>query len=641
MFRSVGICLIYTISCMSIGCLLLPTIGVARNVWRNYSALAITATALMLGQCLFAIVWIGLGLMGYFFLIPITVLLILTLSIGIIFVRRDIVALFNRLFAQIIHHFVELPISIKFVEVLVFLVVVLLGLFNAILPVRFGAGDGIFFYMVLPKLMAASGRLLPVIGYEYTHSISGLFGEMHHSVLLAIGEEQAALLFVWVTTLTMLALLVALCGSLGIGNVGKVIAMVMMLSSTSVSFYMIDGKVDIFAAALGIAALYWVVETTRDSVKLLPFNLVGMFTGFAVVAKATYAIAVAVPVSIILLWEARRSKHSVQVWIGFIVFIILPFLTLIVKNSVLFQEPLAPFVFFDEQIGDKYNSQGYWNSPDVARNILLTYPFALVYGDHLFQYGNLSGLYLAFAPLVLLVPSSSWRKNKSLSYFSIAILITVVVGAVLQSRYFAPRFMLPALLSLIPAIAFAAENTFYSVGKYLWFRNVIVMCLCIGLVGYSTIEQDIKRLFRYKVQGAEICDLEGFPLPECHDMLAMNALAGVGERINVSSGYTYWLREDLIQCMATKDEQLLVNGGPDNVSKLYDLGFHYVQKVGDAWDLSHVSPDINVSISYSRETIGLSPAVHIYELSSKESSVIPSFGCGQVNYPAWGVVARN
>ena len=178
MFLSASVCLIYTFLCMSIGCLLLPAIGIGRNVWRNYSALAITATALMLGQCWFAIIWIGLGLMGYFFLIPITVLLVLFLSIGIIFVRRDIINLFSRLFSQITDHFVELPLSIKFVEALVVLVVVLLGIFNASLPVRFGAGDGIFFYMVLPKLMAASGRLLPVIGYEYTHSISGLFGEI-------------------------------------------------------------------------------------------------------------------------------------------------------------------------------------------------------------------------------------------------------------------------------------------------------------------------------------------------------------------------------------------------------------------------------------------------------------------------------
>ncbi len=641
MFVSASICLIYTISCLTTGLLLLPVVGVARSAWRNHSAWAITATALMLGQCLFVIAWTGLGLMGYFVRVPITVLLALILSIGIIFVRRDMAALFKRLFGQITNHYLALPPQIKFVEILVILVVVLLGVFNASLPVRFGAGDGIFFYMVLPKLMAASGRLIPVIGYEHTHSISGLFGEMHHSVLLALGNEQAVLLFVWVTTLAMLALLVSLCGSLGVGNVGKVVAMVMMLSSTSVSFYIIDGKVDIFGASLGIAALYWIVEFKRYSINGSSLYLVGILTGFAVVAKATYAIAVALPIFIILLWEIRKSRYPIRVWIGFILVTILPLLTLVVKNSVLFQEPFAPFVFLNEQIGDKYNSQGYWNSLDVARNILLTYPFALVYGDHVFQYGNLSGLYLAFAPLILFVPIGSWRKHNLLVRFSIVILITVLVGAVLQARYFAPRFMLPALLSLIPAIAFATENVYCSVGKNTWFRSVFMVCLCIGLIGYSTIEQDMKRLFRYKVQGVGICDLEGFPLPECYDMLAMNALARVGDRINVSSGYTYWLREDLIQCMATKDEQHLLSGGPDNMSKLYDLGFQYVEKVGDPWDLTDVPASLSVSAKYSRDARGLSPAVNIYEISSKDPKIQPSFECAQLNYPEWGVVVRN
>ncbi len=641
MFVSVSLCLIYTISCLTIGFLLLPFIGVARSTWRNYSALAIIATALMMGQCLFVIAWTGLGLMGYFFPIPIIVLMVLIVSIAIIFVRRDMVDLFNRLFGQITHHFLALPLHMKFVEILVVLVVILFGIFNASLPVRFGAGDGIFFYMVLPKLMAASGRLMPVIGYEHTHSISGLFGEMHHSVMLALGNEQAALLFVWVTTLTMLAILVSLCGSLGVGNVGKVVAMVMLLSSTAVSFYMIDGKVDVFAACLGLAALYWVVEVKRSSVNWSAFYLAGLFTGFAVVAKATYVIAVALPISIILLWEVRKSRYPMHVWIRFILIMILPLFTLVVKNSILFQEPFAPFVFLDGEIGDKYNSQGYWNSLDVARNILLTYPFALVYGDYLFQYGNLSGLYLAFAPLILLVPIDTWRKHHLLVRFSIVILITVLLGAVLQARYFAPRFMLPALLSLIPAIAFATENVYCSSRKNRWFRSVLMVCLCIGLIGYSTIEQDMKRLFRYKIQGVGICDLEGFPLPECHDMLAMNALAGIGDRINVSSGYTYWLRSDLIQCMATKDEQNLLNGGLDDMSKLYDLGFQYVEKVGDPWDLINVPASLNVSAKYSRDARGLSPAVSIYEISAKDPTIVPTFGCRQVNYPAWHVVARN
>ena len=93
----------------------------------------------------------------------------------------------------------------------------------------------------------------------------------------------------------------------------------------------------------------------------------------------------ALPISIILLWEVRKSRYQMHVWIGFILIMILPFLTLVVKNSVLFQEPFAPFIFLDGQIGDKYNSQGYWNSLDVARNILFTYPLALVYGNYVFQ----------------------------------------------------------------------------------------------------------------------------------------------------------------------------------------------------------------------------------------------------------------
>ena len=94
----------------------------------------------------------------------------------------------------------------------------------------------------------------------------------------------------------MLAILVALCGYLGVGRVGKWVAVVMMLSSTAVSFYLIDGKVDLFAAAMGVTALYWALRVKRDAGLFPIVCLVGLFTGFAVVAKATYALVVGLPV---------------------------------------------------------------------------------------------------------------------------------------------------------------------------------------------------------------------------------------------------------------------------------------------------------------------------------------------------------
>ena len=128
-----------------------------------------------------------------------------------------------------------------------------------------------------------------------------------------------------------------------------------------------------------------------------------------------------------------------------------------IKNFVFFGEPFAPFLFLESDIGAVYRSQGSWHAPKSVWLILMSYPLALAYGDYAFQYGNISGLFIALGPLVLLVPVREWRQNKNLMSFTFVIIIAVTVSALAQVSYFAPRFLLPALLALIPAIAFASE----------------------------------------------------------------------------------------------------------------------------------------------------------------------------------------
>ena len=301
----------------------MPVIGIPRVKWRGFSTAALLATVLLLGQGLLGSIWLVLGLAGEFSLALIVGLLGLCLLIGAAVARRDFRDISLRLWAQMVNHLSGLQAPVRFVAVLALLVVALLGAFNAILPVRFGAGDGIAFYMVLAKVMAASQRVVPVSGHEYNHGVSGFMGEMHHAALLILDSEQAALLFVWVIALSMLAVLVALCGHLGVGRVGKWVAVVMMLSSTAVSFYLIDGKVDLFAAAMGVAALYWALQVERGGGLAPAVCLAGLFTGFAVVAKATYALAVALPVAAILFWSARQSRFSVSLWLPFALFALL------------------------------------------------------------------------------------------------------------------------------------------------------------------------------------------------------------------------------------------------------------------------------------------------------------------------------
>ncbi len=613
----------------------MPVIGIPRVKWRDYSAAALLATVLLLGQGLLASVWLILGLAGEFSLPLIVGLLGLCLLIGAAVDRRELVDISRRLWTQLVCHLSGLQAPVRFVALLAVLVVVLLAAFNAILPVRFGAGDGIAYYMVLAKVMAASHRVLPVSGHEHNHGVSGFLGEMHHAALLALNGEQTAMLFVWVTTMSMLALLVALCGNLGVGRMGKWVAVVMTLSSTTVSFYLIDGKVDIFAAAMGMAALYWALQVERGGGLTPAVCLAGLFTGFAVVAKATYALAVALPVVALLFWRARESRFLVSLWLPFVLFALLPFGPHAAKNILFFGEPFAPFFFLDPQAGAAYRSQGSSYPPSVVRQMLLTYPFSLAYGDYTFQYGHISGLYIALGPLALLVPVRVWRRQENLVRFTLIILMAVIVAAVLLASRLPlrPRLTLPAFLALIPAFSFAAEYVFRASVAHAWFRGVMVASLCIALIGYSTLEQDFKRVVRYKILDSGICDMEGFPLPECHDMLALNELAGQGERINISwNDYKFWLRVDLIQCLASREEKGL------NWDNLYDHGFRYVENAGEPLELTQVPDGLQVSLVYSREATGLSQAVQLYELGSSDPNRAPSLGCRQVNPPAWSVV---
>jgi hypothetical protein len=223
--------------------------------------------------------------------------------------------------------------------------------------------------------------------------------------------------------------------------------------------------------------------------------------------------------------------------------------------------------------------------------------------------------------------------------FTIVVLATVIISAVTQASFFAPRFILPALLALTPVLAFAAEHVFKASAEYIWFRAIVVICVVIALIGYSTIEQDFKRVLRYKIHGNGICDLEGFPLPECHDMLALNGLAVSGDRIFTTNLYNYWLRSDLIQCLANADELRLLSGSVNDVERLHDLGFKYIENKGEPWDLLKVPDDLSASQVYSRGSVELSNAVQIYELHANDQNRHPMYACMRGDAPAWDVVA--
>ena len=66
MLIAVGVCLVYTAACVSRGAALMDLMGVPRVKWHNFSAAALVATALLLGQGVLGNLWLVLGLAGKF-----------------------------------------------------------------------------------------------------------------------------------------------------------------------------------------------------------------------------------------------------------------------------------------------------------------------------------------------------------------------------------------------------------------------------------------------------------------------------------------------------------------------------------------------------------------------------------------------
>jgi len=643
-FMTLAVVAAYSLACILAGMAGLRVLGCGSG--RSAGSMRFDlGTALALGQGALAVIWMLLGLAEWFDKRLIVAVLLSSSAAGaILLVRRagteiDYLSPFRELWKSV--HALQRPLIP--VAIVLMVLVGAVGIFNVVLPPRFGVGDGFFYYMVLPKIMAASQRIMPVPGYESSHSVLGYVGEMHYAALMGLSGENAALLFVWVTMLGVFALVLRLCDDAGLGPAGKLVALVALFSSTAFNFFLSDGKIDTFALILGVAAFVWALRIS-DLPVLAP-RLAGLFTGFAIVAKLTFVLSVAVPAISILIVVALQEKDACDVSSSnarsrkgltaiiaqFAAFCMLPILTHMYKNSVLFHEPLAPLVFLNQPISISSNYS--WNSPDTAKYILRTLPYVLVYGKQ--SIGHLSPLFLAALPMVILVPKSTWKTNRKVVMLAIIGVGSLVIGAWAEASFFTVRFLMPAAVLLLPVLGLLFQTAIEVWSAHLISQLVIAVALCMVMLGYSQVGHDWQRMLRYRFQGAGACTFDSilwFPHSMCDALVSVNDIASPGDRI-LHHGYAYWLRSDLIQCMPTRDEWNWMSAASsthDEWARIHSLGFRYMVTQRE---LQPVPDWLSVSLVYENSD------VQVYEMESRDSEWRPEFVCRQVKQPAWDVVA--
>jgi hypothetical protein len=310
---------------------------------------------------------------------------------------------------------------------------------------------------------------------------------------------------------------------------------------------------------------------------------------------------------------------------------------------VLFGEPLAPLI---SRNGAAITEQ-VWFDAEVTRRIVLTYPFAVTYGQYPMQGGNISALVLAYAPLVLLMGHVHRRLMESpLVQLSVAALVGVVLWVILRPAVIAPRFLMASLLAFVPLAVGSAERVLRQEGRSNALRlGVWLSAAVVLLVSLSTIRLPLQNALSYMAGDVSECDFEASNLDgSCRTSALVNAQADHGARVYLATYYRYWLRPDLLQCLPTMDEltrPTTIVLPQERWAYLYQQGFRFLifdtlthRTYADALRPEDVPDWLEVVRLFEKDSF------LAYRLDSKDPAQQPKVSCQPVTDRIWQAAER-
>ncbi len=602
---------------------------------------AIVASAFLLGQAVLANVWLLTGVGGVFSPALVWAVLLGTAGTSFVLLWRKGAGLFASVGGSIAR-FRNLSWYWQG-----------LGLLIAILFLNFGVkaivspplGDAEAFYMVLPKIMAASHRLVPQPNYHAFTQI-GLSGEMHYAALMSIASPQAAKLFTWFTALALAGMLIGLNTEVGNSGIGKIVSLTLLFSSTTVTSYVFDGKVDIFGAAFGLAAYYWALRTENTPGRA-PYLLAGLFTGFAIIAKFSNAPTVVPGVLILIIWnnlggQADLKERYAGLAKGLSIFGLIALCALVphfVKNYALFGEPFAPFLFL--QSGGERWAEQVWFSKETTRYIVMTYPIALLYGQYPMQGGNISALALAFAPLFFVLPKHTNHAARRFRQVTVIALAGVILWIITRASVMSPRYILATLLLFIPLVASGVERLFSKEAERLTLlRPAAFFSMPILLVAMIPYHDQGISLNTFRQFATHLTSKQSDYSPDTR-IEAVNRHARPGERVFFAGYYGYSFSPEALQCLNGPKDWVFppVKSSTDrfNWAVLFDRGFKYFvldKGTHGSMELTFDTAPTWLSVTKVFED----GRFLIYTIVSFDPGKKSSYTCMQVNPPAWDVV---
>ncbi len=482
------------------------------------------------------------------------------------------------------------------------------GIFNILLPMRLNAGDAFFYYMITPKVLALSGELFPPMGREWT-SHRGLIGEMSYAAAFLFAGQRASTLLAWLTAGTVFVYFRRLGRQLQLRLTAKDLMWAMLLSSSGFYLFFSDGKVEMFGTSYAVAGFWWALQAKHRKYGYTPVVLCAAFAAFTFIAKLSYPL-VTLSIWLLLFWNltvaytgwywVRKTAIS-GVLLGLVSIICL--IPHAIKNDYWYDLPLAPYPVLtrfpaflpDDWVNPQLQlRQQQWEewqgeddenpeivsavdrerakvfSPDFSNTqIFLNWWRFLIYNMVRFQVGRLSPLMLGAVPALLLISARQWRKHIDLLRLATSALVGLGLYVYLFPPQVGVRTMLPSFLVLIPALAFGLDKLFDRIPFRLGGVALQAVML-IGIVGYGAFDKELARVQNVYTQ-ADLCQFDERAVAECEAFEFINATLPEGARL-LHAGYDFWLREDLLMCLASNPEWTTFNDGWE---KMYGHGFEY------------------------------------------------------------------
>jgi hypothetical protein len=620
LFLALLVLAVYSCACVCLGTALLRLGKAFLEEGAGVPAPPAFATAFLLGQVVWAGLWMGLLLAGRFH-VPV---IVAGLAVGLLAGARPAWRLFRAVWRSVraaLAGSCQEDWPWRIAAWVCVALVLLWGLGALFIPVP-SHGDAVECHMAQAKLFAYTGRLELLRTREFFYII-GVYGELHQAALLALGAGVYAKAFAYPCALALLVLLLSLGSRVGLGRRGQWILLAIVLSSSTVTLFISDGKVDLYGGALSVGALYWALQT-GGPLRRTAICFAGLLAGSAMVAKLTFCLSLFPPLVLLVFgqlaaarekpWEraAWWSYARALLWLGVCM---LPMWILhFLKNAQLYGEPFGPLFYFAPH-PELQSMNATWLDAETVRRILWTYPLALTFGKYFCQYGNLSPLVLAFAPLALLLPRSSLGWRSPFRQVALAGLFGLVLWMVFRSAYMVPRYLLPSLLLLAVWAARAAEFASQSGFRPRAARLVICFCLLAVLAMMTgKLKKTPRQVWVALTHPNFVSDRETYRAVE-----VVNGQARPGERVFAATFSLFWLRGDLLATIQRPDKE-----GPSGAatpqaswSQLYRDGFRYL-----VWHEKKY-PQLGPQLGLKRPDLAaLAAPVHVEVLFAEQDSFV-------------------